>query len=160
VETPAEQPLRELLDAVAACTPAPGAGSATAWAGALAAALLQMAAAYAGDEAVVGRAAELRAELLAAGEQELDAYEPVLEARRLPAGDPTRAQTLKEALVRASEPPRAIARAAAEVAELAASVASESRPDLAGDALAGEVLATAAARAAATLVDINLASGA
>lgn len=155
----AEQSLRELLDAVAAHTPAPGAGCVAAWVGAFAAALLQMVAAYAGNDEIVARAAELRAELVAAGEQELHAYEPVLEARRLPADDPTRAEKLEAALKSASDSPKAIARAASEVAELAASVADASKPDVRGDALTGELLASAAACAAAALVEINSASG-
>jgi methenyltetrahydrofolate cyclohydrolase len=153
----ADRSLAELLDEVAARTPAPGAGSSTAWSGALAAALLEMVAAYTGSEEIVARAAQLRADLLAAGEQELHAYDPVLEARRLPAEDPTRSEKLQAALARASDPPRAIARAAAEVAELAATVADDARPDVRGDALAGELMAQAAARAAAVLVETNAA---
>jgi formiminotetrahydrofolate cyclodeaminase len=160
VEQGAEQPLRALLDAVAADTPAPGAGCVTAWTGALAAALLQMVAAYAGSDDIVARAAELRAELLAAGETELHAYEPVLEARRLPSDDTTRSEKLKAALQSASDSPKVIARAASEVAELAAMVADESRPDVRGDAITGELLANAAARAAAVLVEVNSVSGA
>jgi formiminotetrahydrofolate cyclodeaminase len=160
MEPSAARPLQELLDAVSAPSPAPGAGCVAAWAGAFAAALVEMAATYAGAEEIVTRAAELRAELLAAGEQELDAYAPVLDARRLSKDDPNREGRVREALARASESPRTIARAAAEVAELAAWVAGDSEPDIRGDALTGELLANAAARAAATLVDINLASGA
>jgi formiminotetrahydrofolate cyclodeaminase len=156
----ADRQLAELLGDVAARTPAPGAGCTAAWSGALAAALLEMVAAYTGMEEIVARAAELRAELLAAGEQELHAYDPVLAVRRLPADDPTRAQKLRAALTQASDAPRTIARAAAEVAELAAAVAGDARPDVRGDALAGELLAQAAARAAAVLVETNAAGAA
>jgi formiminotetrahydrofolate cyclodeaminase len=64
---------------------------------------------------------------------------------------------LETALSEASEAPLAIARAAAEVAELGARVAEISRPDLAGDAIASVLLAEASSRAAARLVQINLA---
>ena len=50
----------------------------------------------------------------------------------------------------------AIARSAAEVAELAAEVAAKSRPALRGEAIAGVLLAEAASRSAASLVEINL----
>jgi formiminotetrahydrofolate cyclodeaminase len=157
VERSAELPLAELLCALAERSPAPGAGCAAAWAGALAAALLEMAAAYAQLPAAAVRAPELRAQLLRAGEEDLRSYGPVLEAMRLPAGDRTRRRRLDEALDRASETPLAIARAATEVAELAAEVAAASTPALRGDATAGVLLAEAAARTGARLVEINLA---
>lgn len=159
----AERPLAALLDAVAGLldavaerSPAPGGGSAAAWCGALAAALLEMTASFAQAQDVAGRAAILRVQLLEAGEAELRSYEPVLTAVRLPASDSSRAERLGQALSNASEPPLAIARAAAEVAELAASVAAGSTPAVRGDAVAGVLLAEAAARAAVRLVEINL----
>lgn len=149
--------LTDLLAAVAEDTPAPGAGSAAAWTGALAAALLEMVAGYAGAHAAARRAPELRARLLEAGKEELHAYEPVLAAARLEPGDPSREALLLTALSDASDSPLAIARAATEVAELAAAVAAQSKPALRGDAIAGVLLADAAAQAAARLVEINLA---
>ena len=149
----AERPLGELLTALAERSPAPGGGCAAAWAGALAAALLEMAAAFAGADATAERARVLRMQLLEAGEAELRSYEPVLEATRAAATDPAR---LDAALSDASDAPLAIARASAEVAELAAEIAARSRPALAGDAVAGVLLAEAASRCAARLVEINL----
>ncbi len=144
------RPLPELLDAIGSRTPAPGAGSTSAWAGALAAALLEMVAAYAEDPAIASRAAELRAELLGCAERELSSYAPVLAAQR--AGT-----DVSEALSAASETPLAIARAAAEVADLAAAVHARSRPALRGDAAAGVLLAEAVCQVAGRLVQINLA---
>lgn len=152
----AERPLCELLAELAARTPAPGAGCASAWTGSLAAALTEMVARFADDTAAAARAAECRAELLAAGEREISSYELVLAASRLPARDPSRKQRLDAALTEASEPPFAIARASAEVAELAASIAAKSKTAVAGDAIAAAVLAEASSRAAARLVEINL----
>jgi formiminotetrahydrofolate cyclodeaminase len=94
--------------------------------------------------------------LLDAGESELRSYEPVLLAMRLPADDPARAERLANSLSAASDAPLAIARAAAEVADRAASVAADSKPAVRGDAIAGVVLAEAAVRAAAHLVEVNL----
>ncbi|HEY2004960.1 MAG TPA: cyclodeaminase/cyclohydrolase family protein [Solirubrobacteraceae bacterium] len=153
----AGQPFAELIESVAEATAAPAGGSAVAWAGALAAALVEMTAAFAHDSAVTVRARELRTELIVGAERELTAYEPVLSAARLPVEDPSRAELLASALSRASESALAIAHAAAEVAELAAAVAAQSKPALAGDASAGALLAEAVCRAAARMVVINLA---
>jgi formiminotetrahydrofolate cyclodeaminase len=151
-----ERPLAELLNALAERSPAPGAGCATAWAGALAAALLEMTAAFADDAAALARSHELRTLLLDCGEQELHSYEPVLAAVRLERTDPTRPERLAEALSEASETPLAMARAAAEVAELAAGVAARSKRAVSGDAVAGVLLAEAASQAAVKLVELNL----
>lgn len=146
----ADRSLGELLASLSERTPAPGAGSAVAWSAGLAAGLLEMVAAYAGLDEVKARAAGLRSELLDAGERELHAYQPVLAAGS--------EQERAEALSAASEVPLAIARGCAEIAELGADVAARSRPALKGDAIASVLLAEAAGRAAARLVEINLKS--
>ncbi len=153
----ADHSFDQMLGSVAARRAAPGGGSAAAWAGALAAALVEMAARFADAAEPAARADELRAELVAAGERELGAYEPVLEATRLPAEDPARAERLETALVAASDSPLAIARATAELAELGAAVAGHSKPALVADAVTGVLLAEAACRAAARMVEVNLA---
>jgi len=147
----------EFLDAVSERTPAPGGGAAAALGCALAAALVEMAARFAALEPAVARAGALRAEATRLGEADLSAYAPVLEALRLPRDDPARADRLQAASSAAAEVPLAVAEAAAEVAVLARSVAEDGRPALRGDALAGADLAAGAARAAARLVEINLA---
>jgi hypothetical protein len=55
--------------------------------------------------------------------------------------------------------PLEIAGIGAQVAELAAQVAQAGNPNLRGDAVTGAVLAAAAARSAACLVDINVGLG-
>src|SRR6185312_11634992 len=102
--------LSELLDEIAAKTPAPGGGSSSAWATAIAAALTEMAASFAGQD--TARARELRARALELAEQELTAYAPVLEAMRLPKDDPTRTEKLGRALADAADSPLEIARVA------------------------------------------------
>lgn len=144
----ADRPFAELLADLAERSPAPGAGSAVAWSGALAAALLEMVSAYAGLDEVRSRATLLRGELIEAGELELHAYQPVLAA--------SSEQERMEALSAASDVPVVITRASSEVAELGALVVTNSKPALKGDAVAGVLLAEAAARAAARLVEINL----
>jgi len=149
-----------VLDAVAARTPAPGGGSSAACACAVAAALVEMAARFSPDrEELAQRAAELRARALDLAEVELHAYEPVLEALRLPRDEPERAARIEEARATASESPLAIAGVGAELGELAADITRTGNRNLAGDAIAAALLAEAAAQAAARLVAINLTEG-
>jgi formiminotetrahydrofolate cyclodeaminase len=149
-------PFASLLEEISAATPAPGGGSTAACACALGAALLEMAAAIEG-RGEGERMRVLRELALELAERELGSYAPVLEARRLPAEDPEREGRIDEALGEASAAPLAIAEAASEVAELGAGLAAHSGRAVRGDALAGVLLAEAAAGTAATLVEINLA---
>jgi formiminotetrahydrofolate cyclodeaminase len=151
-----QRPLRELLDDVAARTPAPGGGTSAAWTAALAAALVEMAATFAEDAAAGARASELRARALDLADQELHSYTPVIEAWRLPDDDPGKRERVRAALVTAADSPRVIAAVAAEVAELAKRLAATGKPSLAGDAETGATLADAACRAANRLAEINL----
>jgi formiminotetrahydrofolate cyclodeaminase len=164
----AARSLEQLLEDVAAATPAPGGGSAAAWTCALAASLVEMAAAFAigrDDLAdrharmaeIVSRARSLRAAALQLGEKELHSYEPVLAALQLRRDDPARTTRLEAALSDAADAPLEIARAAAELAELALEAADTGTAHLRGDALTGALLAGAACEAAAQLVTINLA---
>src|SRR5687768_15571528 len=162
----ADQPLARLLDVVAAADPAPGAGSSAAVASALAAALLEMTAtlalgredgAQALPEDAPARAQALRRRALELADRDMSSYAPVLEVLRLPADSPDRADRLAIALADASRTPLAIAEAAAETAALAARVTAASKPAVRGDALAGVLIAEAAAVAATSLVEINLA---
>jgi methenyltetrahydrofolate cyclohydrolase len=155
-----ERSLKELLDDVAARTPAPGGGSSAATATALAAALVEMAANFSKDLAPeFERAGNLRTRALELAETELHAYEPVLEALRLPREDPERAARVSAAQTEASKSPLEVARVAADLAELAAELATNGNPNLTGDAIAGALLAEAAAQAASRLVAINLTDG-
>jgi methenyltetrahydrofolate cyclohydrolase len=164
----ADQSLHDLLDAVAAQRPAPGGGCSAAWAGAFGAGLVEMAASftlarpkYAG---VHHRMADmrhdakvLRKRLLELAEADADAYEPVIAAMRMPERHPLRERRLEDAQSKAAEVPLATAEAAAEVAEHAAQTARVGNVHLTGDAITGALLAEAACRAAARLVEINLA---
>jgi formiminotetrahydrofolate cyclodeaminase len=119
-----------------------------------------MAAAFTPDrEEQANRAAELRGRALELAEVELHAYEPVLAALRLPREEPDRAARVDAARATASESPLEIARIGAELAELAADIAHTGNRNLAGDAIAGALLAEASAQAAARLVAINLTGG-
>lgn len=163
----ADKPLGELLDSLAARTPAPGGGTAAAFAAAAAAGLVEMAAGFTlgrEDHAdvhgrmaeVAARGGELRARLVELAEQELHAYEPVLEAIRLPREDSARAERVAVALSSAAESPMAITRAGAEVAQLGGELAERGAWRLVGDAVTAAVLAEGACVAAGRLAAINL----
>jgi methenyltetrahydrofolate cyclohydrolase len=162
--------LAALLESVAARTPAPGGGVASAHAGAFAAALAEMAAAFAvggrprsgdegGFEAARERAAALREQLLGLAQDELGAYQPVLDAMRSSDDDDgaQRQARIDEALSRAADSPLAIARACAEVAALAAELSHSGSRHLTGDAVTGALLGEAACAAAVRLAELNLA---
>jgi formiminotetrahydrofolate cyclodeaminase len=153
----AGQTLASLLEEVAAPRPAPGGGTSAGCTCALAAALVEMAALIAGDhETEAERLRALRAKALEHAERDLTSYELVLEAQRLPRDDPARRERLEKSLEQASADPLAIAEAGSEVAEMGVDLAAAANPTLRGDALAGVLLAEAAAAAAAALVEINL----
>lgn len=164
----ADRSLRDIFAAVAERSPAPGGGSSAAWAGALGAGLVEMSARFGPGasesepdrqrlESLADRGADLRHRLLDLAEEDLDSYRPVLAARRLPGDDPERASQLDAALEQASQVPLEVARLAAEVAALGAEAAEIGGADIRGDAIAGVLLAEAAARSAASLVELNLA---
>ena len=164
----ADQSLHDLLDAVAAQQPAPGGGSSAAWAGAFGAGLVEMAASftlarpkYAGVHSRMGdmrrEAKTLRRRLVELAEAHAEAYEPVLAALRMPERHPLRERRLEEAQSNAAEVPLEAAEASAVIAELAAEAARVGNVHLTGDAITGALLAEAGCRAAARLVEINLA---
>jgi methenyltetrahydrofolate cyclohydrolase len=153
----ADQTLAEFLEAVGSASPAPGGGSSSAAVGALAAGLVEMATRIGGGDSQ--RARVLRERALELAEAELSSYAPVLDALRVPREAPERQDRLAAALLEASRSPCEVAELAAEVAELGHAVAQTSSAAVRGDALAGVVLAEAAATAAARLVEINLAEG-
>jgi formiminotetrahydrofolate cyclodeaminase len=155
----AETQLTELLAQLANRTPAPGGGTAAAFAGALAAALTEMAAAFAATrkpaapdvnaEHIAERAATLRLRLVELADEDASAFLAVLQA--------TDSETRTEALSAAADPPLQIATAAAEIAELASAIAvAPGNEQLLGDATCAVALGEAATQAAARLVELNL----
>jgi methenyltetrahydrofolate cyclohydrolase len=157
-------PFEELLDTIAAETPAPGGGSVAAFATEMAASLAAMAARFAHDwdgaAGAVAQAETLRHRAAPLAIEDAVAYENVLTAMRMPKElEPEVRNTLiGETLSRAADAPLQIAETAADVAELGAEIAVCGNPNLRGDAAAASILATAAARVAANLVEINLAT--
>lgn len=158
--------LREFLDGLAAEAPIPGGGAAAAISAAMAASLVSMAARSTPDweeaRGVAAQAEAVRARVAPLALADADAYAEVHAVLRLPAEveAPRRDEALGKALVRAAELPLAIAESAADAAQLAALAAERGAGMARGDALAAAILAEAATRAAARLVEINLALGA
>ena len=137
-------PLNELLDEVSSAEPMPGAGYCAAITLELAAGLIVMAARVSRAEwgearGAAAQATTLRARIAPLAERNVDAYR---EAVGL--------------LARAAAVPLEIAEVAVDVASLAAVVAERGEQALRADAVSAALLAEAAARTAATLVEVNL----
>ncbi len=159
------------LASVASSNPVPGGGSVAAHAGALAAALAQMVAGltigkkkYAAVDSEM-KEAELKAvslgnQLATLVKRDAEAYALVSEAYKLPK-EPAeaaarRSETVTNALLKAAEVPLETARAAVEVAQLAALVAEKGNTNAVTDAGVAALLAAAAAKGAAYNVLVNV----
>ena len=146
------------LEQLAARTPAPGGGAAAALVCAMAAGLVEMAAAFDSSGQLDGvgeRAHALGGQVAGLAEADARAYGEVLEALRMPAGH-ERTLRLDAAVSGAIECPMLVLEIAAEVATLAADLAARGNRNLEGDAITGALLAEAAARSAAALAQLNV----
>ena len=157
-----ELSLGDFLSQVAAPTPAPGAGAVAATTVGLAAGLTAMAAGlssrhHAASEELRARALLLKARVQVLAKRDADAYAAVLAARALGADDPERPAAVRQALSDASDVPLEISALGREVLDLAMVIAQNGNPNLRGDALTACLLAQAGVRAAAALVELNLA---
>jgi len=161
----------DFLDLVAEGTPSPGGGSAAAHSGALAAALVAMVARltvgkprYAEVEAeawqVIARAEELRKALTAAITLDAQAFDGILQARKLPKADEAQQQArtaaIYSATLHAARVPLETAGDCLSVLRLAARMAEIGNLNAISDAGAGAQLAQAAFRSAALNVRVNL----
>src|SRR4051794_19025921 len=153
--------VHELLTELASANPVPGSGFAAAVSVAMGAAIVTMAArlspewpegagAAAQAESLRKRVMELASRNAEAYAEALEALEGKVERYR------TRDETLGDALVRAADVPLEIGDAATAVAALAAEAADRAEPRFCADCVAAASLAVAGARAAATLVEVNL----
>ena len=162
MKTLLEGDVRALLEAIAAPSPAPGAGAVSGVVVAMAAGLIASAARRSEDwpeaKAVAAQAQALRARVERLAEANEEAY---LRARALlgdAADEGGRDVAFREALDAAAELPLAIAACASDVALLGAEAAERAAPGGSEDAAAASVLAEAAARAAVGLIAANLVS--
>ena len=133
----------EFLAALGERTPTPASGAATALTAALAAALVELAGRFAGDEPSVIRAKALWSRLAELADEDAEAYEAFMAERT----EATRARIIAV--------PEEIAAAADEVAALAEHVKAQLRTSVVGDAEAAAELARAAARVARRLAELN-----
>jgi formiminotetrahydrofolate cyclodeaminase len=138
-----EQPVGEFLAALGERTPTPASGGATALTGAVAAALVELAARFADDEAAVARAQALGSRLAQLADDDAEAYTAFLADRN----DANRARIIAV--------PEEIAACADEVGELAERVRGQLRSSVAGDAEAAAELARAAATVGRRLAALN-----
>ena len=153
-----DQPLQIFLDALAAGTPAPGGGSATALSGALGASLVAMACRltigrknYAAVEdemqTILARAEILQRELRDLMQTDIDAYSSVMNAYQLSKNSDaekiTRNIAIQTALQLASQVPLIIAEKCAEVLDLAHAVAAKANRNAASDVGVGALMAQA-----------------
>lgn len=154
------RPLGGFLDDVAAPRPTPGGGAVAAVVVGLAAGLVAMSAGFSPDlpdaESLVARAAALRAKVAPLAAADAAAYTSVLAALAAPKDAPGRDDALRRALTLASEVPLQVAEIGAEVIRLALRLEEEGNPNLRGDAATSRLLAAAAVRSAAVLVELNL----
>jgi formiminotetrahydrofolate cyclodeaminase len=158
--------LQGLLTALSARDSAPAGGSAAAIVGAVAAAVVAKAARRSGDLGAAAQASALADRLIRLAALDADVFAAALEALRHAteggnedaSGSESRDFQLGRTLDQAAAVPLAIAEAAADVALLASEVARAEGSELREDAAAAAWLTAGAARAAAHLVAINLAS--
>ncbi|MGD2158988.1 MAG: glutamate formimidoyltransferase [Anaerolineales bacterium] len=155
------------LEELAAGTPTPGGGSASAYSGAMGAALVAMVARLSMGKAkyaeieeemaeALEQAQELRDKLNAAVQEDAAAYEGVMAAYRRPKDDPQRHQAIQRTTLHAAEVPLQVGRMALQVLELTAQVAGLGNPNAITDVGTGALLAEAALSGAGYNVRINL----
>ena len=159
------RPTEELVESLATVKPTPAAGPAAALATAAAAGIVAMAgrtSMESWDEAraVVAQAEALQARGRRLADEDAEALAAYLAARHgdLTETRETRDFRLGQALLRAADVPLAIAETACDTAMLAAHTAEHCAGDVRPDAAAAAMLAHGAARAAAHLVEVNLAT--
>jgi formiminotetrahydrofolate cyclodeaminase len=138
-----ERSVGEFLAALGERTPAPASGAATALTAALAAALVELAGRFAGDEEAVVRAKALWSRLSELADEDAAAYTAFMAAR---------SEANRERIIAV---PLEIAECAEEAAELAERVRAQLRTAVVGDAEAGRELARAASRIARRLAELN-----
>jgi formiminotetrahydrofolate cyclodeaminase len=138
-----ERPVGEFLAALGERTPTPASGAATALTAALAAALVELAGRFAGDEEAVVRAKALWSRLSELADEDAAAYTAFMADR---------SEANREQIIAV---PLEIAVCAEETAELAERVRAGLRTAVVGDAEAARELAQAAARVARRLAELN-----
>lgn len=146
------------LDELATAEPTPGSGAALGYTVAAAAAVVAMAARASGAAGLAAQADSLRERTASLAQLDVDAYAHALAVRESTSelAPEKRDWEIGRSFARAAEPPLEIARAAADVAELAAELARSGHPRTGPDVQAAAALAAGVARGAVALVAANL----
>lgn len=155
------------LDELAAPTPTPGGGSASAYTGAMAASLLTMytgltlarksyAAVHIEMQRVRDEAAELKESLSQAVDQDARAFEAVMEASKMPKGSAERVVAMQDAMKQAAFVPMRVAEDSARVLQLVRGVMGKGLKSAGSDLTVATFLAQAAVKSALENVRVNL----
>lgn len=163
----ASMSLREFTDELSSESPAPGGGSVSALAAAMAAGLASMVAVLShtkkGFESkqsdldrIAVRAQELKDRMLAAVDADTAAFDALLDAMRMPKDNPARAAALADATVAAAEVPLGVLEACPEIIDLNREIARIGLQASLSDAGVGTQMARAGAAGAYQNVCINL----
>jgi len=163
--------IQRFLDELAAPTPTPGGGSASALAGALSASLLAMVAGLSMKKGKIPRALArqiqrkalaIQKQLLRAVEDDARSYEGVMAALRLPKDTERqkerRLQRLERALQKATKPPTIVCEASIELLEHSRVLLSGGNPSAWSDTAVAALLAHAAMEGGFFNIQINLES--
>lgn len=161
------QNLGEFLDAAASDAPTPGGGSVAMVGGALGLGLVLMAlniTAKGKDgpdvSGLIPRTEELLAEMKRAPQADMEAFESLMAAYRMPRATDdekeARRAAIDTATIAATEAPLEAARLCVQGLELAASAASSVKPAIISDVEAGALLLRSAGEAVLFNVDVNL----
>lgn len=162
----AQQSCGAFLDALASKSPAPGGGGASALAGALGAALATMVGNYTVGKkkyadveedvkALMARAEDLRARLLAQVDADAAAFEPLSRAYAIPKDAPGREETMEKCLRDAAAVPMEILRLCCEALELHRELLDKGSVMVLSDVGTGAALCESALRGAALNVKVN-----
>ena len=162
----ADQTCGAFLDALASKAPTPGGGGASALAGALGAALCTMVGNYTVGKkkyadveedvkALMAKAEDIRARLLAQVDADAAAFEPLSRAYAIPKDDPTRGEVMEQCLRDAAAAPMAILRLCCQAIDLHREMLDKGSVMMLSDVGTGAVLCWGALYGAALNVKVN-----
>lgn len=157
------------VESVAEGTSTPGGGAVAALVGALSAALAEMVARltvgkkrYQDVEqtmsAIAAGASDLRRRLLEAVDEDVQAFDAMMAAYRLPKDDPAREDAIQNGMIHAADVPLNVARLTLEAMRLAEQVARQGNVNAGSDAAVAALAGLAAVEGAALNVRVNAAS--
>lgn len=162
----AEQTCQGFLDALASKVPVPGGGGASALVGALGAALCTMVGNYTVGKkkyadveedvkALMAKAEDIRARLLALVDADAEAFEPLSKAYAIPKDDPSREAVMEKCLQDAAATPMAILRLSCEAIDLHREMLDKGSVIMLSDVGTGVIFCQSALYGAALNVRVN-----